>query len=192
MTAVRSVLRGLAVILALTTACATRVAAEPVTFHGLEFPERFAGAERVSIQDYEKSRPGLGYSAGYRRGEMLTTVYIYDLGQTNIPAKLDTPPIKQQLERAKYELVQIQQQRGRLESRGEFRVADSRKQPRLMCVVFEHVRHDRQSFDKFACVGSAKGKFLKVRLTMPHRLGAVDEAKGFLKAWVDRLWPSAA
>jgi hypothetical protein len=177
--------------LALAAGSATWVEAEAVTFHGLEFPDQVAGAERTSIQEYEKRKAGLGYSAGYRRGEMVATVYIYDLGQTNIPTELDAPPLRQQLEQARYELVQVQQQRGPLQARGEFRISDSRNEPRLACAAYVHFRHEGGDHATFACVGSAKGKYLKLRITMPQKLGAADEAIDFLHVWVDRLWPPA-
>jgi hypothetical protein len=37
----------------------------------------------------------------------------------------------------------------------------------------------------------AKNKFLKFRVsTIPHK-GSQAEAKRFITAWIDRLWPSA-
>jgi hypothetical protein len=81
----RTILLALAIVGWPAFARAQPPADETVAFHGLNFPASIAGAERVSVREYEKDNPGLGYSVGYRQPDAVTTVYIYDLKARNIP-----------------------------------------------------------------------------------------------------------
>jgi len=79
------------------TAAQTSVT-EPVTVYDFTFPDEIAGAQRISFRDYESNQPGLGYSAGYKQGNLIGTVYIYDDGKQSIPDDPQSPLVKAQLE----------------------------------------------------------------------------------------------
>ena len=68
---------------------------------------------------------------------------------------------------------------------------DARGRTRLICTGFALIGNEGPVSDTFACLGVAKNKFLKFRVsTIPHK-GSQAEAKRFITAWIDRLWPSA-
>jgi len=61
---------------------------------GLVFPDNLGGMERGDVANYEVTQPGLGISVGYNIGEVNSTIYIYDLGLSNIPDGVDSNIIR--------------------------------------------------------------------------------------------------
>jgi hypothetical protein len=171
-----------------TAAQAQLAPAEPVTLHGLTFPATVAGAERFSLREYEKENPGLGYSVGYRQPDAVATVYVYDLKQHDIPDDPAAPAIKQQLAAATADIFRTQQQGVylKVESRGEFSMADARGRTRLLCAAFWLTRAGGE-LASYLCVGGWNNKFVKFRITGQQQSQA--DAQRFLQAWVDLLWP---
>jgi hypothetical protein len=162
---------------------------ETVTLHGLTFPPAIAGAERFSLREYEKENPGLGYSVGYRWPDAVATVYIYDLKQRDIPDDPSAPAIKAQFAAASADIFRAQQQGVylKVESRGEFSMADARGRARLLCADFQLTRAGGE-LASYLCVGGWSNNFVKFRITAQQQSQA--EARRFLQAWVDMLWPN--
>jgi hypothetical protein len=188
------IFRALLVVLALVSpASFARAQApdEPVTFHGLTFPARIAGAERGSVVDYEKQNPGLGYSAGYRQPDAVATVYIYDLKAREIPDDPAAPAIKAQFEAAKGDMAHALQQGiySRIEHKDQFWIADAHRRTRLVCGAATVMRPDRpEELATYLCVGGWNNKFIKFRITGEQLPEAV--VRRFLQAWMDLLWPA--
>jgi hypothetical protein len=169
-----------------------------VTFLGLELPPTFAGVPRVSIVDSEKGDPGSGFSANYRLGAFIATIYIYDLRQPSIPDDVTTPIHLQNLELAKQSVVSAQKF-------GQFRMVEFKKhftvyaqdRPRLICTVMLLQHADRSGpSDGYICAGAYNNKFFKIRITAHEKMridlpeqGISEElATLFIKSWVLRLW----
>jgi len=163
----------------------------PVTFFEFTFPEEIAGAQRVSIRDYESGTPGLGYSAGYRQPNLTGTVYIYDAGKRSIPDDPQAPLVKAELEQSQREIFGLQERGAysKVERKGSFTIEDAHGRTRFICTAFAYVANDGRPVDSFACLGVAKSKFLKFRISIGRHDGSQVEAKGFVGAWIDRLWP---
>jgi hypothetical protein len=164
-----------------------------VSLHGLSFPAEVGGAQRISVRDYEKTHPGLGYSVGYRLGTMVGTVYVYDLGQTAIPESPRAPMIAAQLREAVEDINEVQRRGGytKVLPIEEFAVEDGRQRPRLVCESFVVTRADQaEDRDTFVCLGGANNKFVKFRITRPREPGSKLEARKFLNAWIALLWPA--
>jgi hypothetical protein len=178
------------VLAALQTAALGQLApTEAVTLHGLTFPATVAGAERFSLREYEKENPGLGYSVGYRQPDAVATVYVYDLKQRDVPDDASAPAIKAQFAAASADVFRTQQQGVylKVESRGEFSMADARGRTRLLCAAFWLTRAGGE-LASYLCVGGWNNKFVKFRITGQQQSQA--EAQRFLQAWVDILWPN--
>jgi hypothetical protein len=177
------------VLAALQSVALAQVAAtEAVTLHGLTFPPLVAGAERFSLREYEKENPGLGYSVGYRQPDAVATVYIYDLKQRDIPDDPSAPAIKAQFAAASADVFRTQQQGVylKVESRGEFSMADASGRTRLLCAAFWLTRAGGE-LASYLCVGGWNNKFVKFRITGQQQ--SQPEAQRFLQAWVELVWP---
>jgi hypothetical protein len=162
---------------------------EPVTYLGLTFPPELGGAPRISVRAYEPNNPGLGYSAGYRHGEATSTVYIYDNRVASIPDDLKSAVVRGQFDQAKADIGRVPQTGISVKEKITFTIQDSSKRARLVCSAYVLTRQpDLSAFDSFVCLGVFKGKFLKVRTTMPQSANSELEVRRFVGLWVDRLW----
>jgi hypothetical protein len=141
------------------------------------------------VRDYETDNPGFGYSAGYRQPNATTTVYIYDLKRRDIPDDPLAPVIKAELEATKADILRTQQSGAylKVESKDAFSIADAQSRTRFLCAAFKLTRSDG-ALASYACVGGWNGKFIKFRITAEQQ-SEVD-ARGFVRAWIDLLWPS--
>jgi hypothetical protein len=174
-------------------ACAQVPAKDAETFHGVTFPAEFAGSRRFSVEDYEKTNPGLGYSAGYRNNVgVVSTIYIYDLKLPNIPEDATAPAIKAQLEQASSDVRRAAQQGFyvNVERKADFAVEDRRRRQRFACASFTLVlKDDSRTRDSFLCLGGVKGKFFKIRITTVQHADTMPDARRFVAAWAEYLWP---
>ena len=192
----RSIVMLLALMSVLPVAYAqTQVQApnEPVTYLGLTFPPEIGGAPRIGVRAYEPDNPGLGYSAGYRHGEATSTVYIYDNRVPSIPDNLKSAVVRGQFEQAIADVGRVPQLSLSIKEKNAFTIHDSSKRERLICSAYVMTRQPGSSvFDTFVCLGVFKGKFLKVRTTMPQTANAESEVRRFIGLWVARLWSPSA
>jgi hypothetical protein len=166
-------------------------ASEAATFHGLTFPANVAGAERISVRDYEKDDPGLGYSAGYRQSGAVTTVYIYDLKKSGIPDDPSAPMIKAEFESAKADMLRALRQAGyrNVEPKDLFSFFDAGNRMRLACASAGMMRSEEpRALVSSVCVGGWRGKFIKFRSTGEQQ--SQPDVSRFMRAWIDLLWPS--
>jgi hypothetical protein len=156
----------------------------PVTVFDFIFPEEVAGAQRFSFRDYESSQPGLGYSAGYHQGNLTGTVYIYDDRKQSIPDDPQSPLVKAQLEQSRRDVVGLRRGIG-VKVKEDFTIEDARGRTRLICAAFAITDNDGRPRDSFSCLGVAKNKFLKFRISGASQA----EARRFVNAWINLLWP---
>jgi len=189
--------RSIAMLLAVPAAYAQapapmQVPNVPVEYFGVTFPTEVGGAPRISVRDYESENPGLGYSAGYRHGEATSTIYIYDNRVPSIPDDVKSAALRSQFEQAKADIGRVPQVS--IKAKSAFTLHDKSKRDRLICQGYAMTRQqDSRAFDTFVCLGVFKGKFLKVRTTMPQTANAEAEVRRFVGLWVEQLWnPSAA
>src|SRR5215510_4794891 len=167
-----------------TGAAAQTSAKGPVTVFDFTFPEEVAGAQRFSFRDYESSQPGLGYSAGYHQGKLTGTVYIYDDRKQSIPDDPQSPLVKAQLEQSRRDVVGLRRGIG-VKFKEDFTIEDARGRARLICAAFAITDDDGRPRDSFSCLGVAKNKFLKFRISGVSQA----EARQFVNAWINLLWP---
>jgi hypothetical protein len=161
-----------------------------MTFFDFTFPEEIAGAQRISIHDYESSDPGMGYSAGYRQGTLTGTVYIYGARNQPLPDNPHSPLVKAELEKSRADIVRLWLQAGaRVDEKESFTIEDARGRTRLICAAFS-ITGNRVA-DTFSCVGVTKNKFLKFRISTRQHDTSQSEARRFVDAWVNLLWPPA-
>ena len=180
----------IALFAAAVNAAAQTSANGPVTFFDFTFPEEIAGAQRFNVHDYEATEPGQGYSASYRQGETTATVYIYDGGKPFILDELQSLLVVAQLEQSRTEILRLWQEVGlKADVEERFTIEDARGRTRFICTGFALIGNAGPVSDTFACLGVAKNKFLKFRISTSHRKGSQADARRFVNAWIDRLWP---
>jgi hypothetical protein len=172
-------------------ACAAQTSAGgPMTFLDFTFPEEIAGAQRISVRDYESTQAGLGYSAGYRQGTLTGTVYIYSAGNQSIPDNLQSPLVNAELEQTQTDVFRLWQQAGaKIDLKENFTIEDAHGRTRLICAAFTITGNDGRLADTFSCVGVAKNKFLKFRISTTQHDTSQTEARRFVDAWINLLWP---
>jgi hypothetical protein len=182
---IRIVCAVLIAFLSVVTGAAAQTSAKgPVTVFDFTFPEEVAGAQRFSFRDYRSIRPGLGYSAGYHQGNLTGTVYIYDDGKQSIPDDPQSPLVKAQLEQSRRDVLGLRRGVG-VKVKEDFTIEDARGRTRLICAAFAITGDDGRPRDSFSCLGVAKNKFLKFRISGVSQA----EARRFVNAWIDLLWP---
>jgi hypothetical protein len=171
-------------------ACAGGAAADPVTMHGLGFPEMVAGYARNETKDYETTHPGLGYSAAYRRNAWTASVFIYDLGLKSIPDDPLAPPIREQVQQASAEVHRAVTAGAyqKASNKGAYNLPDAGR-ARFQCADFEIVRRDGEERDSLLCITAWRGKFIKFRVTGPRQSDGTAHARRFVEAWGKVLWP---
>lgn len=170
--------------------CAGRAAAEPVTMHGLAFPDTVGGYARGDTRDYESQHPGVGYSAAYRGNPWTATVFIYDLRMTSIPDDPLAPPIREQVQQASAE-VHRAVTAGAYEkatNKGTYNLPDAGR-ARFQCADFELVRDGGRQLDSLLCITTWRGKFIKFRVSGPKQSNGTADARRFVEAWSKVLWP---
>lgn len=175
----------------IASSCVVRAqpSTQTISHYGVEFPATFADGTRISMHDFEPAHPGLGFSAGYRHRGAISTIYIYNLRLPAIPDDLRAEVVKRQFEQAKSDIRKTQLQGATVDSKGTFMIKDARGRPRLQCEGFVLKRHSADApRDSYLCLGVAKGKFFKVRTTMPQHSNSQAEIHRFIGAWGAVIW----
>jgi hypothetical protein len=167
-------------------------ALEPLRLYGLTIPDRVAGLPREAPVDYETTNPGLGHSVQFIRPGWRIDVYIYDARQTSIPDDPRSAPVKRQLDEARLDILEMQR-RGAysdVEVKSDYAI-ERHGATRFVCVALSY-RHNRAKadVDSYACVSAWNNKFIKIRMTAGRDAATAAEARSFVEAWIDLLWPS--
>jgi hypothetical protein len=153
---------------------------QPARVYDYVFPVEYEGAKRLSVRGYDD--PGLGYSVGYQRGDVTTTIYIYDAGQKKISDDPDDAVVKAELQSSMRDAVQF---RKSAEVKKGFALVDDSGRRRLNCVW---LTYDGNT-DGTLCLGGAKNKFIKFRASAPARPDAPAESAAFIRTWINLFWP---
>ncbi len=138
-------------------------------------PTEAAGFTRAGLTDFE-ARPGgagLGAAAEYRPTDGssgVATVYHYTHGLAGLPEGTAAPAVEQELQSAVAEIRSV----GHLRRYGLASQAEAPPipapggQPALRCLAMLLVYEGGvRAADSFVCVGVVRGRFLKLRLTLP-------------------------
>ncbi|GGC47069.1 hypothetical protein GCM10011504_26920 [Siccirubricoccus deserti] len=133
-------------------------------------PETIAGWRRGAVTDFSP-RPGgagLGAAVEYRPeagGAGVATVYVYDRGRTRLRDGADSPEVAEELDTALREIDTLGPVRHyRVESR-----RPATAPPGLRCEAMVMRFEGGVQADSLVCLGVARGRFLKLRLTLPAR-----------------------
>ena len=169
---------GLLLLAAPASAQAVKAAPGPVEAIAA-LPGELAGWRRGTITDFE-TRPGgagLGAAAEYRPaagGPGVATLYIYDRGQNDgaeaaLPEGVSSPQVEAELTQAVREVEMLAaQRRYRLEGRLPAEpVPGPDGRPALRCESLALAFEGGNRADGFVCVGVVRGRFLKLRMTLP-------------------------
>ena len=153
------------VLLAAATTAAHAIAS--VTVFGLKAPEEVGGFRLNNSMNFERSKPGEGYSLDYSQPGWKLDVFIYDLKRSAIPDDAKSAIVRAEFERSR-EDVFLAQPRGlyaQVYLRRNFTIEDSAKRTRFQCAAFHMTRDGAKPQDGFLCVTSWNNKFIKFRMT---------------------------
>lgn len=149
----------------------------------ISLPDTIAGFQRISFKDYRKEKPGLGVSYGYRAASGLTaTVYIYNLGLTEIPSGIESQALKKLHVQTVSEIMQLGATRGMaFEHTLKASIAVPTKQGKKYALVDAFMAKDgKGQTDTFLWLWAAKNNFFKIRLTAnPHDAFDKKEVSSF-------------
>jgi hypothetical protein len=181
-------IRSVALVFALLAQMAP-VLAEPISVSGIPFPDGVGSFSRGSVQDYEKTHPGLGQSIAYAAGPLRANIYVYDLRRSSIPDSPESEIITTQFEQAKGDIYRARQQGAwqKVELKRSFNLPESGP-PRFICALFTLVNKQDITLDSTLCVAGARNKFVKFRVTGPP---GDPEPPSFIEAFAALLWPGA-
>jgi hypothetical protein len=162
-----------------------------VSYFGLTFPDKVAGAQRGEAEDFEKDNPGLGYGVRYDKPGWVIDVYLYDDGIKSIPADLDASVVQSQLKQAEGDIFELQRRGSyaNVQLKRSYTLRDGAGRSRFLCADFSFVRERMGNVDSFLCLTSWNGRFVKFRLTTAARDGSERDAAAFVTAWSSLLWP---
>lgn len=167
-------------------------AKEPLSILGVQIPDQVAGIPHAPPHNFEKDHPGLGYSIEFQRPDWRIHVYIYDLRMTSIPADPKSDAVKQQLAQASGDISEMER-RGNysnVTAKGQYTVNDGAGRTRFVCSAFSYFIKERKiDADSYLCVTSVKNKFFKIRMTTKQGPASSVDARRFVQAWADALWP---
>ena len=131
---------------------------------GMRFPEYVAGLRRGRLVDYENQRAGLGYSAGYDKGEERATVYVYDLGTSIIPTELVSNTVRQQFARAQNDITGNigPNKYTKVTPAGKYSIADDEGNARYLCASYE-IEQDGKQQDSYLCLTSWDDRLCEIQ-----------------------------
>lgn len=165
------------------------VMGETITVSGLPFPGGVGSFVRGVVQDFEKTRPGLGQSISYAGEPSRANIYVYDLRRSTVPDGSASEAVTAQFEQAKSDIYRARQQGAwqKVELKRSFSLPVG-GMPRFTCALFGLVNRQNITLDSTLCVTGSKNKFVKFRVTGPP---GHTEPLRFIEAFGPLLWPGA-
>jgi hypothetical protein len=186
---IRRMLMMCAMVVAFTVAgIPTAVGAETVKLYDLSFPEDVAGFTRGETTDFEKDSAGLGYGVSYAKQGWWGDVFIYDMGNESISDDPNSQQVRSHFEQAKAVISMGDYQNVALKR--SYTLGDAETTTRFLCASYSFTHPHVGESDSFLCVSSWKNKFVTIRMTVPHHVGSEEEARRFMEAWIEILWPA--
>jgi hypothetical protein len=181
--------------LALAAAVMTPASASvSVSVFGLRAPEEIGGFTLNDSTNFEKTRPGEGYSLDYSQPGWKLDVYVYDLKRAAIPEDVKSAIVRAEFERSRADVF-MAQPRGiyaQVYLRRNFTIEDPAKRTRFQCAAFHLTRDGAKPQDGFMCVTSWNNKFIKLRLTTLSDRDTEVTARKHVAAWIPVLWGRGA
>jgi hypothetical protein len=194
MRAILGSIAALAIVSGAVAFCAVASAqAAPTEVLGVPIPDHVQGLPHLPPEDFESRSPGMGYGIRFLRPDWAIDIYIYDLGIKSIPDDPTSPEVQKALDEAKGEITELEQ-RGNYSGvtvKTEFTVRDSVGQARFVCVEYNYYHKGRATeLDSYLCLAGVKNEFFNIRMDRPTDANSFAEARSFVRAWTDVLWPS--
>jgi hypothetical protein len=165
-----------------------------VTVFGLRAPQVIEGFTLNDSINFEKIKPGEGYSLDYSQSGWKLDVFIYDLKRAAIPNDVKTAIVRAEFERSRADAF-LAQPRGlyaQVYLRRNFTIEDRSKRTRFQCAAFHLKRDGAKPQDGFLCLTTWRNKFVKFRLATLSGKDSEGSARKYVAAWIPVLWGSAA
>ena len=153
---------------------------------GLMLSAEYAGYTRGKILDNERTHPGLGITMAYHGGERgEATIYIYNLGQKNIPDGPTSNVVRAEFDKTTREVFEAGQVAGnRIELVSRYGTGE------FLCSEFI-ITEDHGSHRSFLYVTGANENFVKIRITLRTNDETDATARNFADAVASGLWKRA-
>jgi hypothetical protein len=139
----------------------------PVT--KIEFQDEIAGLRQVKISNFEEETPGLGVSVGYNGEKDKLTVYIYNLGLSNIADNQDDELIKEHFKQTFSDVLKLHP----AANIKNITNSNSQATARWYIASFEYEENSVE-VNSYLLLTTYKNNFLKFRYTFP----LADEGSG--------------
>lgn len=160
---------------------------------GFEFPVKISLYERDddAFQDYEARARGYGYSCGYVIPEIysrMMTAYIYDRGQSDIPAGIDNEIVRTEFNTSIFEAF------SNSALYDDVVITEDGTCGYEGCPKFLYAAATLTDIDlaepraSLVAVTTWGGKFVKVRITRTPGGDAVQEMTRAVDGWSEYLW----
>ncbi len=134
-------------------------------------PDTVAGFTRRDTTWHEQTRAGLGVAMDYDgpARSAVSTVSVYDRGNTAVPNDIDAPALQAEFTAAVTEAVAMAGTRTsqRIAERDRTDVEVPGQAP-MRCATLQGT-YGRQEVQTLVCLGPAAGRFLKILVTSPSR-----------------------
>lgn len=160
------------------------------------FPGMLVGLPRIEIVDYEaKGHAGLGYSVSYgSRESLIVTLYIYDMGQSDIPDGPSSPQVQEQLRRAVGDIFQAERM-GLYQNVQKAREATvtlgsgAPGQGLAASGVVFHLEVQGETKTSHVYTSGHRGAFVKLRCTYAHEAQSEPQSEDLLRRFLLALGP---
>ena len=141
----------------------------------LQAPKRLEGARIAEKTDFEKDRPGLGYSVKYVWDRGWFTAFFYDMGRP----KISDRDVRHNLDQAIADVRQVTRERG--VSVQDFNILSVQSDRTVVNLLAEATRTD--GFSEYVAVGKRDECIFKARFT--NRSDLKPGRKRFLRLLTD-------
>jgi hypothetical protein len=160
------------------------------------FPGMLVGLPRIEIIDYEaKGHAGLGYSVSYgSRESLIVTLYVYDMGESDIPDGPSSPQVQEQLRRAVGDIFQAERmslyQNVQKAREATITLGSGAPGPRVTAsgvVFYLDVQGETKTSHVYAT--GHRGSFVKLRCTYAHDPQTEPQSEDLLRRFLIALGP---
>jgi hypothetical protein len=168
---------------------------EQYSLFGIAFPWVILGYKRAAVECNELCSPGLGYTIPYPGmigafGK--ATVYVYDFRLPEIPADLTHPIVTGHFQGILNDIAEVDAHLSRQSTLVKSFTRGQLEQGTGFIGALLECQDDGIASFSACLLGTYDNKFVKLRITLPMQVGALEVIFGFVETIERILWPSAS
>lgn len=164
---------------------------EVTSVHGIPLPLELGKTPRLRVVNYEANSPGAGVSASYVNAVYSVTLYVYDLGLSNLPEDpLSSSVMEHFQESVQGALTSADSNGERLECKAAHGVSLEPDSGVNYLVATFGLENDQGRFRSFIFLTTKNGRFVKLRMSFhPTSLAAESLSSIVARTYFALLWP---